>query len=52
MKRAHVLAAVVAGVDLKIAGQRNGGVRALAAEMKKRLGVEAIDLTEDLSHEV
>ena len=28
------------------------GVRALAAEMKKRLGVETIDLTEELGHEV
>ena len=28
------------------------GVRALAAQMKKRLGVETIDLTEELAHEV
>ena len=50
-----VIAAENCGMKMECRGHyatETFGVRALAAEMKKRLGVEAIDLTEDLSHEV
>lgn len=50
-----VIAAENCGMKMECRGHyatETYGVRALAAEMKKRLGVEIVDLTEVLGHEV
>ena len=50
-----VVAAENCGIKMECLGHYETevyGVRALAAEMKKRLGVETVDLTEELGHEV
>ena len=49
-----VIAAENCGIKMECLGHYETevyGVRALAAEMKKRLGVETVDLTEELVHE-
>ena len=49
-----VVAAENCGIKMECLGHYETevyGVRALAAEMKKRLGVETVDLTEELAHE-
>jgi putative NIF3 family GTP cyclohydrolase 1 type 2 len=49
-----VIAAENCGIKMECLGHYETevyGVRALAAEMKKRLGVETVDLTEELGHE-